>query len=116
MAVTILEALSTEKPCGNKIYVQNATLRAIYGLIEHHMAEIDEARNRGYSWKQIDTVCRELWKNEEECKGLVWWKSKDLIASCYRAIKKGKVPTQKSYAISKKRTAVKKYSVAVTEG
>lgn len=116
MAVTILEALSTEKPCGNRVHAQNETLRAIYGLIEHHMAEIDEARDRGYSWRQIDEVCRKLWENEESCKGLVWWRGKDLIASCYRAVKKGKVPTRPNTSIRKKLPAVKKYSIAVTEG
>ena len=87
MAVTILEALSTEKPSGS--HVKNKSLKAVFALIQHHMAEIEEARSRGYSWKQIDGVCRELWKADAKCSQIIWWKDGHMIESCYHAVRTG---------------------------
>ena len=108
MAVTILEALSAEKPSG--IHAKNKSLGAVFELIRHHMAEIEEARSRGYSWKQIDGVCRELWKSDTKCSQIVWWKSSNLIRDCYSAVKTG-------LPLHGKRDCKKsvKYSVEVTE-
>ncbi len=108
MALTILEALSTEKPNGNP--VRNKSLEVVFALIRHHLEEIEEARTRGYSWKQIDGVCRELWKADAKSSQITWWKTGHLIRDCYRALKTGtllhtKRPDRKSV----------KYSVEVTE-
>ncbi|MBQ3347464.1 MAG: hypothetical protein IJG39_10290 [Synergistaceae bacterium] len=108
MAVTILEALSTEVPNGNP--VKNRSLEAVFALIRHHMGEIEEARARGYSWKQIDAVCRDLWKADAKCSQIVWWETGNLVRDCYRAIKTGSLLHGKK--ASKKSV---KYSVEVTE-
>ena len=110
MAVTILEALSAEKPCGS--HVKNRSLEVVFGLIRHHMAEIEEARSRGYSWKQIDAVCRELWKADAKCSQIIWWKDGHMIESCYHAVRTGN-------SVRGKRKAVQeplKFSVEVTKG
>ncbi len=48
MAVTILERLRDVKPNGKKFHVKNESLQVIYDLIRKHMAEIEEAIERGY--------------------------------------------------------------------
>ncbi|MBQ3347100.1 MAG: hypothetical protein IJG39_08410 [Synergistaceae bacterium] len=108
MAVTILEALSSETPAGNP--VKNKSLEAVFSLIRHHLGEIEETRSRGYSWKQIDAVCRELWKADAKCSQIVWWNTGNLVRDCYRAIKTGSLLHGKK--ASKKSL---KYSVELTE-
>ena len=89
MSKTILESLSGKQPCGQR--QKNASLNVIYGLVRKHMAEIEEAIARGYSWKQIDTACREVWQEEsKKAAGIVWWKSGDLIEHCYKTVKREK--------------------------
>ena len=114
MAMTILERLASEKPCGSKIHVLNETLKPIDRLIQRHMAEIEEAQSRGYSWKQINEVCRELWQDDSEAKKIVWWRSPMMIAECYYRVKNGKTPSRIN-PIARKKTTAKKYSIAVTE-
>lgn len=114
MAMTILERLASEKPRGRKICVLNETLKPIYRLIHHHMAEIEEAQSRGYSWRQINEVCRELWQDNPEAKKIIWWKKPMMIAECYHRIKKGQTPSRIN-PIARKKTTAKKYSIAVTE-
>lgn len=95
MAITILELLQDQTPCGNKIKIRNESLKAIYSLITRHMAEIEEARERGYSWKQIDEACREAWQDSgDSAKGIFWW-SGGLIESCYRTLKRHSALKQK---------------------
>ena len=90
MAITILERLQDVKPNGRKFHVKNESLQVIYDLVRKHMAEIEEAQSRGYSWKQIDDACRESWQEDgKAASGIVWWKDGHLIESCYRAIKNG---------------------------
>ena len=108
MAVTILEALSAEKPNGS--HAKNKSLEVVFALIRHHMGEIEEARSRGYSWKQIDAVCRELWKADAKCSQIVWWETGHLIRDCYSAVKTGTSLHDKK---SSKKSV--KYSVEVTE-
>ncbi len=89
MAVTILERLRDVKPNGKKFHVKNESLQVIYDLIRKHMAEIEEAIERGYSWKQIDDACRESWQEYgKAASSIVWWKDGHLVESCYRAVKK----------------------------
>lgn len=88
MAVTILERLQGLPPRGCS--AKNPRLKVIYDLIRRHMAEIEEARSRGYSWGQIDEACRQSWQEDgKAASGIVWWKDGHLIESCYRAIKNG---------------------------
>ena len=76
MAITILERLASEIPCGGRLKVFNESLTPIMRLVKKHMAEIEEAQARGYSWKQIEDVCHELWQSDEEASKIVWWKNK----------------------------------------
>ncbi len=50
MGMTILEALQDKEPQGKNFVVKNESLKVIYDLCRKHMAEIEEARARGYSW------------------------------------------------------------------
>ena len=90
MGVTILERLQGKTPRGSKTFINNPSLKVIYDLVRKHMAEIEEARSRGYSWTQVDTACRESWQEYGDlASSIVWWKDGKLIESCYRAVKKG---------------------------
>ena len=109
MALTILELLSQEKPQGG--YVKNVSREPICKFIQRHMAEIEEARARNYSWKQIDAVCRKLWDDDADAMPIVWWKTPSMIRDCYRAVKNG-------VKVHKKRPAPQpplKFSVEVTQ-
>lgn len=109
MALTILELLSQEKPQGG--YVKNVSLEPICKFIQRHMAEIEEARARNYSWRQIDAVCRKLWDNDTDTMPIVWWKTPHMIRDCYYAVKKGCTVKK---AASKARSM--KFNVEVTQG
>ena len=96
MSKTILESLSGKQPCGQR--QKNASLSTVYELVRRHMAEIEEAIARGYSWKQIDTACREVWQEEsKKAAGIVWWKSGEMIEHCYRAVKTGRTAGRKAH-------------------
>ena len=113
MAITILERLQEVEPRGKKMFSQNASLKVIYDLVRKHMAEIEEARDRGYSWPQVDKACRESWqKYGDVAADIVWWKTPTLIADCYRAVKRGTTtrnkPTKKAKPLSLKVTVEKR--------
>ena len=116
MAISIVEALSEESPRGIK--VQNESLEVIYVLVKLHMEEIEEAREHGYSWTQIENVCKKLWKSNAKCSKIIWRKHNDLVRSCYQAIKKGHTPKKilgddvRELSIKARR---KKYNIEVTE-
>ena len=114
MATTILEALIEEEPRG--IAARNESLDVVYALVNLHMDEIEEARKHGYSWIQIEEVCKELWKTNPKSSKIIWSKSNILIMRCYQAIKKGRKP----HCIlgrpgASKKTTSKKYNIEVTE-
>ncbi len=113
MAVTILERLQDVKPNGSKLWVKNESLQVIYDLVRKHMAEIEEARSRGYSWKQIDAACRESWQEYGKvASSIVWWKDGHLVENCYRAVKKnttaGKSARTKTAPLSLEVTVTKR--------
>ena len=83
MGVTILEKLSEEQPSS-----RNASLEVVRELVRRHYSEIEEARARGYTWKQIDAVCRELWQSEGAYY-VRWWRSVGMIESCFNEVKNG---------------------------
>ena len=113
MAVTILEELSKEKPCGGHLRVYNASLEPVYRFVKRHLSEIEEARTRGYAWKQIEAACRKLWTTEEAGTDIVWWKTQNLIGSCYSALKKGTVV--KSTKPRQKALLPTKFKVEISE-
>lgn len=89
MAITILERLQDVEPRGRKIFSPNPSLKVIYDLVQKHMAEIEEARERGYSWPKVDRACRESWQEYgNAASSIMWWKSPKLIEYCYRALKR----------------------------
>ncbi len=88
MGMTILEALQGKFPTGGR--KRNVSLRSVYDLIRRHQVEIEEARNRGYSWIQIEDACREAWEvNGVLPKAIKWWRTGHMVESCYRAVKHG---------------------------
>ena len=90
MGLTILEALQDKRPRGKSVLIKNPTLRAVYDLIRKHMAEIEEARERGYSWTQIDKACREAWEqNGKLPQEITWWRCDTMVETCYRAVQNG---------------------------
>lgn len=112
MAMTIMEMLKGETPRGGKFGGINETLKPIFRFVQKHMAEIEEARSRNYSWAQIEEVCRELWESSKDAKKFVWWKKSLLIASCYYALKKGMTTTHNRVKCKDK--PAKKYRIQVT--
>ena len=112
MGLTILEALQDKFP--NGAMKRNVTLKCVYDLIKKHQAEIEEARNRCYSWPQIDNACREAWQEQGVlASSIVWWKDGHLIENCYRAVKNGttagkKTPVKKEKPLSLKVTVEKR--------
>ena len=114
MATTIFEALSCEQPCGIKS--KNESLKVIYMLVKLHMNEIEEARECGYSWTQIENVCKKLWKSNTKGSKIIWRKNGDLVRSCYKAVKDGRIPQYVSAPINNgTKSPSKKYSIEVTE-
>ena len=88
MGVTILENLAGQKPSGR--HAKNQSLAVMYELVRSHRGEIEEAIERGYSWKQIDDACRVSWQEQsDKAAGVVWWANKCLVQACYKAIKHG---------------------------
>lgn len=114
MAKTILEALIEEQPKG--FSARNESLDIAYALVNLHMDEIEEARQHGYSWMQIEDACKELWKTNPKSSKIIWSKTKMLIMRCYQAIKKGRKP---HYVLAptnmNTKNASKKYNIEVTE-
>lgn len=85
----ILEKLLGEKPKGLKHRSKNKSLRVIFRLVQKHMAEIEEAFSRGYTWEQIDEACRQEWQEESHAASVIkWWQSKGLIEYGYHVVKK----------------------------
>ena len=64
MGLTILENLADKKPCGR--HTKNESLSLMYELVSSHRGEIEEALERGYSWKQIDEACRVSWQEQSD--------------------------------------------------
>ncbi len=115
MAKTILEALIEEQP--NGLTARSESLNIVHALVKLHMDEIEEAREHGYSWTQIETACKELWKLDSKGSKIIWPKDNDLIRRCYQAIKEGRKLRKlglKSREVHKEKNA-KKYSIEVTE-
>lgn len=111
-AMMILDRLSEEQPRGAKYWCQNKSLQPMYRFVKRHMTEIEEAREHGYSWAQIEEVCRELWESSKDAKKIVWWKKTHLIENCYYALKKGMTTTH-NRAKNKSKTT-REYRIQVT--
>ena len=109
MGVTILERLHEVKPNGRALFAKNESLRVVYDLVRKHMGEIEEARSRGYSWRQIDGACRETWQADGKLANIVWWKLSLMVEDCYRAVKNG------TTVVKKHKTAPLSLMVTVTK-
>ncbi len=57
--MTLLELLSEEKPFHRK-----RMLDGLREIIREHFSEIKQAREKGYSWSQINKSMRQLWPDE----------------------------------------------------
>lgn len=71
MAMTIMEMLAGETPRSRKFGGLNETLKPMFRFVQKHMAEIEEACSRNYSWAQIEEVCRELWESGKDAKKIM---------------------------------------------
>ena len=114
MATTILEALKGKQPKG--LAARNESLDIVCTLVNLHMDEIEEAREHGYSWRQIEEVCKKQWETNAKCTKIIWSESHSLIMRCFQALKEGR-KLQCSFKPKKNniKTPSKKYSIEVTE-
>ena len=97
MGLMILEVLQGKEPNGKNSFTKNESLKVIYDLCRKHQGEIEEARERGYSWTQIDDACREAWQEQSNlAEGIVWWKGRHFIESCYKVVKNGTTAKSKA--------------------
>ena len=70
MELSILERLSEEEPRGRRYIRHNRDLGGIREWLKSHSSEIDEARSRGYSWKQITRACVKKWVTSGQFTGV----------------------------------------------
>ena len=85
----ILEKLLGKEPKGLKYRGKNKSLKVVYRLVQKHLAEIEEAFARGYTWEQIDEACRRSWQEESKAaSGIKWWPNGNLIKYGYHVVKK----------------------------
>ena len=94
MELSILERLSEEEPRGRRYIRHNRDLGGIREWLKNHSSEIDEARSRGYSWKQITRACVKKWVTSGQFAGVYLRQDEDLLQDCYYEVKKetGKQP------------------------
>ena len=94
----ILEKLLGKDPKGLKYRCRNKSLRVIYRLVQKHLAEIEEAFARGYTWEQIDEACRISWQKESKAAlGIKWWPSGKLIEHGHKVVKKAQAIGKKAH-------------------
>ena len=106
MGLTILENLADKKPCGR--HTKNESLSLMYELVSSHRGEIEEALERGYSWKQIDEACRVSWQEQsDKACDIYWWIGGHMVENCYRALKNG-VTARKKKPLSLEVTVTKR--------
>ena len=93
----ILEQLLEDEPRGLKYRGKNKSLKVIYRLVQKHLAEIEEAFARGYTWEQIDEACRRTWQEASKAAlGIKWWPNGKLIEYGYRVVKKAQAIGKKT--------------------
>ena len=86
MALTILECLHGVEPKG--VRKKNMSLNIVHNLVKKHLAEIEEARERGYSWRQIEAACRSSWEGGGKLTSeVIWWKTNATVEGVYRELK-----------------------------
>ena len=94
----ILEKLLGKEPKGLKYRGKNKSLRVIYRLVQKHLAEIEEAFARGYTWEQIDEACRRSWQEESKAAlGIKWWPNGKLIEHGHKVVKKAQAIGKKAH-------------------
>ena len=115
MGLTILEVLQGEESRSKRFAAKNESLKVMYDLVLKHQVEIEEARNRGYSWTQIDNACRVSWQEQDNfAVSIAWWKSRHFIESLYRAIKNGTTVGEPNPANKPAKKKAKPLSLKVT--
>ena len=74
---------------------RNVSLEVLYLLVKEHMEELEEARELGYSWRQINTACFRAWSEDDgPASGIWWWSDGLLIKHCYHHVKKSSAAGQ----------------------
>ena len=102
MELSILERLSEEEPRGRRYIRHNRDLGGIREWLKSHSSEIDEARSRGYSWKQITGACVKKWTMGGQFVGVYMRQEEDLIRDCYYEVKKEMFKQPESVRTSKR--------------
>ena len=69
-------------------------LREVRYWVKDHMREIEEAREGGYSWRQIMRVSLKLWKEARIFSDVHPYKDESLLRHCYNAVKRTETDTQ----------------------
>ena len=102
MAKSLFERLSEQVPYwtdGQGNGKKNQTLSRVREFVSYHKQEIAEARARGYSWKQIETVIRENYGDSESFRGIVWRRTYTLIEDCYHELQAKEKPNALSFNV-----------------
>ena len=82
---------------GKRIRIKNnrpERLREVRYWLKDHMREIEEAREGGYSWRQIMRVSLKLWKEARIFSDVHVYKDESLLRHCYNAVKGTETDTQ----------------------
>lgn len=87
MELSLLERLSQEVPEGRRN--SREVMEAVREWVRMHESEIVEARNRGYSWRQIGEKTAEMWKTAGKFPSVYMHKDNSLIGDSLKDIKKG---------------------------
>lgn len=69
-------------------------VREVRYWVKEHMREIEEAREGGYSWRQIMRVTLNIWKEARIFSDVHVYKDESLLRHCYNAVKKTENDTQ----------------------
>ena len=69
-------------------------VREVRYWVKEHMREIEEAREGGYSWRQIMRVTLNIWKEARIFSDVHVYKDESLLRHCYNAVKKSESDTE----------------------
>ncbi len=63
-------------------------LREVRFWVKGYLREIEEAREGGYSWRQIMNASLKIWKEAGIFSNVYPYKDRSLVRRCYEALKK----------------------------
>ena len=69
-------------------------VREVRYWVKEHMREFEEAREGGYSWRQIMRVTLNIWKEARIFSDVYPYKDESLLRHCYEAVKKNDPDTK----------------------